>query len=265
MSPDDNHNQTCLTLFGRPIKEVDFTAAAPGVLAALVARLPGVANERLGQLLVENTFLALVMPVIPDPDWDYPDPKFAETMVCITCAVEERDAGKIPYLHRSHQLPGVTACWKHGTRLIDSCPRCRLPFRLPGEFCSVPMAPCPCGWEPLLLSDSGSASTPDQEFAKMAHRVFEQRAYETLTPSLVEFYKMYIDHSGFQRTLRNRPKSFSLAVGIAEYLEKGHSTYEVALAVSRYIRSGNSPDAWMVNFNPNALEMKALHRQGRRR
>lgn len=261
LSAEPNHEKTSLSLFGVSGGELNFTDSAPFALNALARRLPGGPNLRLGQLLESNSFVALVMPVLTAPDWEYPDPKFAESNVCLRCAAEEKASGRLAYLHRSHQLPGVKACWKHGTRLIDTCPRCETPFRTPGRFCSVPMVPCECGWTPLALGTSGHACIHDQEFAKMAHRVFQRRAYETSASRLIEFFQMHIDHSVFQRKSGERPASHNLTIGIAEHLEKNHSTFEVASAVSRFIRSRKSPNIWIANLNPHVLEMKARHRQ----
>lgn len=242
---------------------MDFTGAAHIALKALAHRLPGQPYVRLGQLLESNSFVALVMPVLTAPDWECPDPKFSEGNVCLNCAAEKSASNQLAYLHRSHQLPGVKACWKHGTMLIDACPRCEKPFRTPGEFCSVPMVPCECGWTPLVLDANGHVDVHDQEFATMAHRVFQRRAYKTPASRLVQFFEMHIDHSVLQRNSGGRPASHNLTIGIAEHLEKNHSTFEVALAVSRFIRSGKSPNAWIANLNPHILEMKARHRQDR--
>ena len=261
LSAEPNHEKTFISLFSVPSNEMNFTDAAPFALSALVRRLPGPPHVRLGQLLELNSFVALVMPVLTAPDWEYPDPKFAESNVCLRCAADESAADQLPYLHRSHQLPGVKVCWKHGTRLIDTCPRCEEPFRIAGKFCSVPMLPCQCGWKPLALGTSGHDNIRDQEFAKMAHRVFQRRTYETPASRLIQFFQMHIDHSVFQRKSDGRLPSHNLTIGIAEHLERNHSTLEVASAVSRFIRSGKSPSAWIANLNPHVLEMKARHRR----
>jgi hypothetical protein len=261
LSGEADHNTTSLLLFGVPFAEMNFTNAAHFAFKTLARRLPGPPHLRLGQLLESNSFLALVMPVVTSPDWEYPDPKFAKNNVCLECAGKESADGWVPYLHRSHQLPGVKACWEHGTTLIDTCPRCEKAFHTLGQFCTVPMNPCKCGWTPAALGTRAQAKIEDQEFAKMAYRVFQRRAYETPASRLVQFFEMHIDHSKFQKKSSRLPIDHNMTIGIAEYFEKNHSTFEVASALSKFIRSGKSPNTWVANLNPHVLEMKARHRR----
>jgi hypothetical protein len=261
LSPEPNHDKTSQSLFGVSAQEMDFTGAAHFAIKTLAKRLPGQPRIRLGQLLDLNSYIALVLPVVAEPDWEYPDPKFAESNVCLNCAAEEFTSKRLPYLVRSHQLPGVSVCWKHGTKLIDTCPHCDEPFRLPGKFCSVPMVPCQCGWRPHVFDSGNHVDVSAQKFAIMAHRVFQRRAYETPASRLVQFFEMHIDHSVFQRKSGDRPPSYNMTIGIAEHLEKHHSTFEVASAVARFIRSGKSPNPWVANLNTHVLDMKTRHRQ----
>ena len=39
-------------------------------------------------------------------------------MVCPDCAMEESYQHRGPIYHRAHHMPGVKACWEHGTKLI---------------------------------------------------------------------------------------------------------------------------------------------------
>lgn len=82
LSPDPNHDKTSQSIFGVPAQEMDFTGAAPFAIKTLARRLPGQPRIRLGQLLDLNSYVALVLPVIAGPDWEHPDPKFAESNVC---------------------------------------------------------------------------------------------------------------------------------------------------------------------------------------
>ena len=49
-------------------------------------------------------------------------------MVCPACAKEDIAAYHNPYYHRSHNMPGVVACWKHGVQLIPVAKRDVRPF-----------------------------------------------------------------------------------------------------------------------------------------
>ncbi|MGR5488330.1 TniQ family protein, partial [Vibrio alfacsensis] len=43
---------------------------------------------------------------------------------CKDCISEDLDTVGISYFHQQHQLQGVFNCYKHGTRLINSCSSC---------------------------------------------------------------------------------------------------------------------------------------------
>jgi hypothetical protein len=250
-------------LFGVPTSQMDFTGPAPYRLKYLVRQLPGQPRIRLGKILEENCFVALILPVVTAPDWDFPDPKFAEANVCLDCAAEDRNdahAG-MAYIHRGHQLPGVRACWRHATKLVAACPRCARSFRRPGEFLTTPLIDCSCGWNPSEQSTGSLAPESDVEFAVNAHRVFEQRAYKTPASRLISFFDMHVDHSAFQKKHGRHRWRAPISVGIAEKLEQEYSTAEVASAVARYIQSGRCPGTWVANLNPHVLQTLARRRQ----
>lgn len=252
----DDDYETFVELFGDDATEMDFDAAAPYALKGLARRLPGQPRITLGNLLAENCFLALVIPIIATPEWEHSDPVFGECNICLACAIEDRLTG-IPYVRRSHQLPGVKACWIHSTKLVDACPACSAHFRQPLKFLTVPMQPCICGWHPLMEKRGHRASWQDQKFSLEAHRVFERRVLKTPTSTLTSFFEMHIDHSSFRRHPYTRTESTDLAISIAEHFEKKRSTFEIASAVSRYIHSGGAPDCWVANLNPQILAKRA--------
>lgn len=250
-------------LFGVPTSQMDFRGPAPFRLKYFVRQLPGQSRILLGKILEANCFVALVLPVITAADWDFPDPKFAETNICLDCAAEDRDDASISmaYVHRIHQLPGVTACWRHATKLVSACPRCAKSFRQPGKFLTAPLVDCGCSWYPSVQTTGIRAAKSDVEFAMNAHRVFEQRSYKTPASRLISFFEMHVDHSAFQKKHGRHRWRAPISVGIAEKLEQEYSTIEVASAVARYIQSGRCPNAWVANLNPHVLQGRARHRQ----
>ena len=74
-----------------------------------------------------------------------------EIHLCMDCLKSDCEEFGQPYIHCSHQIPGVLVCWRHGCRLISNCPSCGCPFERKNEFVLVPWEPCEgCG---LILYD----------------------------------------------------------------------------------------------------------------
>lgn len=249
-------------LFGVPVSHMEFTGAAPVHLKYLTRQLPGLPRIRLGQMLEANCFVALVLPVVTALDWDFPDPIFSEANICLNCAAADLADASIgmPYIHRAHQLPGVTACWRHFTKLIGACPRCATSFTQPGKFLTSPLRECRCGWRPSRHSHGTRAIESDVKFAANARHVFEQRARKLPASKLISFFEMHVDHSAFQRTMGRSRWRAPITVGIAEKLVQQYSTIEIASAVARYVRSSGR-QTWVANLNPHVLEELARHRQ----
>ena len=44
--------------------------------------------------------------------------RFTEINICLECVKEDKELFGIPYFHRAHQLRGICACPKHGTKLL---------------------------------------------------------------------------------------------------------------------------------------------------
>ncbi|MHC8341073.1 TniQ family protein [Pseudomonas sp. HLT2-19-2] len=70
--------------------------------------------------------------------------------VCPECLEEDRNKYGV-YLHRSHQIPGVYSCWRHGIRVFSACPDCSSGFLKRAEVLSVHIAGCDCGWRGSTL------------------------------------------------------------------------------------------------------------------
>src|SRR5471032_1699379 len=66
------------------------------------------------------------------------------THLCPECLVDDDKVHGCRYIHRSHQIPGVTSCWKHGRLLMDRCPACRQPFSQPGQLILSAWIGCDC-------------------------------------------------------------------------------------------------------------------------
>jgi hypothetical protein len=137
---------TFVELFRETGHKIEFSKAAPAALRVLASLIPGQPLILLGDILRENTFVPFLAPLVTKPTDPFPSAEFGCTRACLNCLVQDEELVGSPYLRRSHQLPAVAACWKHGIKLIDACPGCDLSFARPAKFVSAPMVPCRCGW-----------------------------------------------------------------------------------------------------------------------
>lgn len=259
LSAEESDDATFMRIFGTPANGVDFTDAAPLGIKTLVKQLPGNREARLVEILVANTFVPFVMPVLSSTSLSYSVPKFNDNNICPSCVGEDEATSGVPYLHRSHQLPAVTACWRHGKKLIDSCSRCLQPFRRLGRFLSVPLTSCSCGWNLLAGGNETSATAEEQIFAKNTHRVFDELTHKVDLPGLLRFFELYVDQTTFGTSASSA--SHNLTVGIAKQFEKDVSSLEIAMALVKHIQSGRIKKSWVANINPAILERNARRRE----
>lgn len=66
------------------------------------------------------------------------------TRLCLECVHEDIRVFGVPYLHLSHQVPGVEVCAKHAVALIYKCPHCECPFNRLKELVLSLWKPCRC-------------------------------------------------------------------------------------------------------------------------
>ncbi|WP_211709064.1 TniQ family protein [Paraburkholderia aspalathi] len=131
----------------------------PPDIPSLALRLPGDSGDNLERLLNDNTMFPLATLFdswTPPTDWlgtTTPAPMRRRTLglggltkMCEHCLREDFNTHGSTYIHRAHQAPGVTCCWRHGTLLLERCPECSCPFEQPRELLEVPWKPCACGY-----------------------------------------------------------------------------------------------------------------------
>lgn len=121
------------------------------------------------------------------------------THLCLSCVVEDMDNYGAPYIHRAHQIPGVTACWKHETKTIERCPSCKCPFEIPKSLILSPWKACACGRAIDSFANIEEQATPMEiDFARFAKDLLH--GAEAIEPELlVKVYKNRILGLGFRR------------------------------------------------------------------
>ncbi len=120
------------------------------------------------------------------------------TYVCPDCLRDDQRDFGTPFLHRSHQLPSSTCCWKHGTQLIDRCPECRCPIEPPIGLILAPWKGCHCGLQYHQLETGASASSEaEQMLAKFGHGLLHCPPDVLGLPYFVEAYRNRAKALGF--------------------------------------------------------------------
>lgn len=133
--------------------------------------------------------------------------KSGKIQLCFDCLQSDWDEYGSPYIHRSHQIPGVEICWKHGSRLLSCCPLCGSPFEQTDSpnLILAPWEPCICGhylpevdfWRP-----EQDASEVEQDFTQFAHDILVCPSKHLSASVLATLYKKHIADLGLTRKSR---------------------------------------------------------------
>lgn len=184
----------------------------PPHLETLASRLPGEPSVTLYNFLTENTLLPLFRPFLGKRVQSEQRNnminrlprrvvgKHGDAHLCIHCVIEAEERFGFGYWHRSHQAPGVSACWKHGSLLLSSCPVCSLPFQRMGSLLEVPWRPCQhCGNELGRGSSVNSAAANAVGYALFVHDLLNANVDPVAPDLLAKVYRERIQQIGFVR------------------------------------------------------------------
>lgn len=189
----------------------------PGYIEVLAARLPGDADTNLAKILQENTLLPAFRPFLGRPN-AHPSsfdavgmnaeithlPRHVVGMsgdakLCLNCVADDEQTHGVGYWHRSHQMPGVTVCWKHKKPLISSCQNCRFPFQRPNKLLSVPWVVCRCS-EHLEKSKQDHTADPlEIAYGLFAHELLIENIPPYHPEILMNAYRKKIRQRGYSR------------------------------------------------------------------
>lgn len=261
LTGDRRHDTTLYRLFGR-VNGLDFTEVAPPSLSILASLLPGDPMVQLGNLLVENTFVPFAVPVVQQSIEELIGTEFGDTRACLLCLAEDEATVGVPYLRRSHQLPAVTACWKHGAKLVEVCPDCVSPFRRPAKLLRAPITTCGCGWHATDGSSVLYASRAEFEFAIHAHCVFEKRVRQAPLAVSVRFFQSQIERSFYKIGPLGKVNRRLLVELIEQHLTEGRTATEIAMAAAEVMGLNRELNWWITSISPGLLKQRSIQRQG---
>lgn len=241
-------HRNCLTTYSKLFRRRPFALGevAPARLAVLVSRIPNAPAGFLGQLLRANTLLPLVMPFLTERGADAQEYAYllslargfltpknqrgdADMRICPECIrVDQRRHG-CGYWHRSHQLPGVTVCWRHGTHLLDSCPNCGGALSPREVLLSAPWSRCSCGYD-LSLHLGDAAGAAEFDFACFAKGMLDEKILKFSASELEQFYREYLNEKSGRRSFRQDHASQRMLVSLL--LERHRESYSGLDAVA---------------------------------
>lgn len=246
-----------LALFGKEGNSVDFSKLAPPSLAVLASLLPGDSLVQLGNLLTENTFVPFAIPVTRSSVEEFIGIEFGTSKACLLCLKDDEVLGGVAYLRRSHQLPAVTVCWKHGTSLIDACPDCGKRFWQPGKFLTTPVTTCGCGWHASYGGKAVQASRAEHEFAIHAYCVLDRRVSQTSLAVAVSFFQFQIEQSEYKIEPLGHVNRRLLVGLIGQQMAEGRTTTEIAMAAATVVASTRKVDWWVTSISPDLMKQRS--------
>jgi len=163
----------------------------PKQIERLANRLPGQSEANLEELISSNTTFPAYRPFLgvrqgPEStagplsfDGVVRIPRREESIhgkakLCPTCVQEDLIDMGYAYWHRSHHIPGVAVCWRHGDSLIHACPKCSHPFYRKLRLLPNLTEPCACGWSPLNATTIRKGSNLEKKVALFAHDILQR-------------------------------------------------------------------------------------------
>lgn len=208
LSGNKKESETFQELFG----SIPFSLSIiPKQLDTLASRLPGDKDANLVQLLMENTNFPSYKPFIGLSKYQQGDEAIASVArmprressthnrakICPSCVRADLVESGYSYWHRAHQMPGVTACWRHGEVLLQSCPACSHPFFRKLKLLPDMREGCPCGWSSLAPTSYSAASDIEREYAIFAKDILQRDLPYTDFKILSDCYRRQAIKKGF--------------------------------------------------------------------
>jgi sarcosine oxidase delta subunit len=191
----------------------------PSNIEIFAEKMLGPEIENVRGLLLQNTLyplfttfghatLSLTSDAAPIRDQIITMPKriigeSGETHLCVQCLREDINDHETAFIHLSHQIPGVTVCWKHGTRLVSSCPFCGCPFEPRADLVLAPWEPCAACNHYLLdaafYSPPTRATEQEWEFATFAYDLLQGANKPLDVNTLTQMYAIKIGEKHLSR------------------------------------------------------------------
>jgi hypothetical protein len=205
-----------MELFGRTTFML--SGVVPSHIDRLAVRLPGEDNTNLKTIIQNNTLFPVFRPFLGKPcsKTSIPSSKFprnddvthlpkhvvgmsGDAKLCVSCTEEDERTHGVAYWHRSHQIPGVSVCWKHQEQLISSCPNCRFPFQRQNRLLSLPWTPCRCNNVLIHQAEKCDVDPLELAYATYAHGLLIENIVPVSPEIIMNTYRAKIREKGYVR------------------------------------------------------------------
>ncbi len=185
-------NRTAAETFQDLFRSAPFSIGIlPKQIDVLAAKLPGDPESNIEELISANTMFPAYRPFLgvdqgrqnirPGSSLSgvarIPRREGAvhgRAKLCSTCVQQDLLEKGYAYWHRSHHLPGVSVCWRHGDSLMHACPKCSHPFFRKLRLLPNLTEPCVCGWSALDPATVKQGTVLEIKFAKFTYDILQR-------------------------------------------------------------------------------------------
>ena len=242
-------HRDCRTTYSQLFRSTPFAfgEVVPPRLSILVSRIPQAPPRLLGQILRHNTLLPLVMPFLALGDED--DAEYAdlialtrgvlkpmrqrgdgELRLCPECIRVDRDKFGCGYWHRSHQMPAVTACWRHGVVLINACPKCDIELSPRNVFLHSPWRRCVCGHD-LMDAVAAEAIEGETNFARYVKVLLDEKVRKFTAQTLEEYYLRFLSEKSPPFSVKKTTQPMLLSILLERHRKSFSSLDAIAYSI----------------------------------
>lgn len=178
-------------------------------LQQLASRFPGDARDNLNSIELKSTLSPLFQQFYVGTEhesglksqsvrWIVGEKGLMK--ICPHCLIADKKEHGWPYLHRSHQIPGITICWRHGTALLERCPDCSCPYSLPSQLVETAWRGCSCGLNTKTLASrpSPEPTKHEHQLAQFAHELLQAESIQLTRAQLTQLYRQQAHALGMQ-------------------------------------------------------------------
>jgi hypothetical protein len=254
-------HRNCLTTYSKLFRRHPFALGevAPARLSVLVSRIPNAPWGFLGELLRNNTLLPLVMPFLVSQGSDAEEYAYllalargfltpkrqrgdGDMRICAECIRADQEKFGCGYWHRSHQLPAVTACFLHGTKLLCACPTCGNELSPRELMLRIPWRHCGCGYN--VANHTGEAACQAEiDFAHYAKNMLDDKIRKFSAQELERFYCKFLSEKSSLRsfTKAHGNRRMLLSLLLEQHRENYSGLDAIAYGVSVLIGASGLP------------------------
>lgn len=188
----------------------------PSRLDRLAAKLPGDVAENIEDLYCRSTLFPLYQQfggcrvhaedratlysaISNNTRWKQNVPDMSQ--LCPACLAEDEEEFGWPIIRRSHNIPGVSTCWRHKILLISKCGYCGCPIQPPHGFSLSPWRGCASCHRSMAHLIASDKMVPEIEirYAQFTKALLEAAPIPVSSDKLRKLYRYQAISAGYSR------------------------------------------------------------------